>query len=153
MSEDSVWLDLVKEVLEEHQSKGGFQVLFPSYRPDMARLLANHLDLRFYDFRQEKMQSLGWEAGNIELQEATAFLYEESSKSGVLIHNMEPLLATKTEAERQQWLADFLDIGWANPVVLPITVYQGDTLEEYERVCDIELMPFAKESFLMRLAT
>jgi len=146
------WLNSVKKKYDEHLGQGGFQVLFPSYRPDMSKALANHLGLKFYDYRQAQMESLAWEAAKMTLDYATSALLEESAKSGLVVHNIESLLATKPEEERKKWLEDFLGINWPHPVVLPISVYQGDTLEEHQRVCDIELIPFAKESFIMRLA-
>ena len=152
MSKHNKWLDIVKQCFDQQARKGGFQVLFPSYRPDMSKALAFHLGLEFYDYREQKMVSLGWEADKMTLEYATEALLEKSKKSGLVIHNIESLLATKPETERKQWLSDFLDRNWPNPIILPISIYQGDTLEEHKRVCDIELTPFAKESFIMRLA-
>jgi len=152
MSKDEKWLEIVKEHYDQHHANGGFQVLFPSYRPDMSRALANHLGLKFYDYHVEQMQSLGWKAANISLEDTNQKLLHQSAKTGLVVHNIESLLATKTAFERRQWLTDFLAFDWPNPIVLPISIYQADTPEEHARVCDIELIPFAKESFIMRLA-
>lgn len=157
MSEDAIsahseWLELFKENYAKFQGEGGFLVLFPEYRPDMTRALAHSLELEFYDYRLEKMISKGWDAGNIPLESLMRTLIEESARIGIVVHNVEALLATKPEEERRQWLQDFLTFEWSNPVVLPLSIYQIDTDKNNPRVCDLELTEFAKESFLMRLA-
>jgi hypothetical protein len=146
------WLDLVKEVYERHHAKGAFQILFPEYRPDLSLALANFLDLKFFDYRESTMLSEGWNAGNINLDSMTKTLMNESRKSGLVIHNTEALLCTKSQHERRQWLAEFFSIDWPNVIILPITIYQADTLEDHPRICDIELIQFPRQSFLMQLA-
>lgn len=152
MSEHQEWLAAVQATFEQHQEQGAFQVLFPEYRPDLSHALAHHLELGFYDYRKEKMLSEGWEAGNISLEEMTRTLREESEKNGLVAHNIEALLATKTEQQRRQWLADCLESEWPNPVVMPLSIYQSETLRGNPRICHLELDEFPKESFLMRLA-
>jgi len=153
MTEHSEWLDDVKSRFDEYKGKGGFQVLFPEYRPDLTHALANHLGLGFYDFRKHKMLSEGWRAGEITLDEMATTLLEESKKSGLVVHNTEALLATKSEKERKQWYEKFFSIDWPNPIILPVSIYQSDTPRGNPRVCDISLTEFPKESFLMRLAS
>ncbi len=69
---------------------------------------------------------------------------------GLVVHNIEAILATKTDVERTQWLADFLSKEWKNPVVLPLSIYQSETPQGHSRICTIEAFP--KQSFLMRMA-
>lgn len=152
MTEHSEWLNTVKAVFDEHLEKGGFQVLFPEYRPDLSRALANSLDLEFYDYRKEKMLAEGWRAGEISLDNMTSAILEKSENTGLVVHNIEALLATKSEQERRKWFAGFFSIDWPNPVILPVCIYQEDTPRNHSRVCDISLTEFPKESFLMRLA-
>lgn len=152
MTEHSEWLGTVKAVFDKHLSKGGFQVLFPEYRPDLSRALANYLELEFYDYRKEKMLTEGWRAGEISLDTMTSALLEKSTHTGLVVHNIEALLATKSEQERRKWFADFFTIDWPNPIVLPVCIYQADTPRKQSRVCDIRFTEFPKESFLMRLA-
>lgn len=146
------WLDVVKNEYEQHHAEGGFLVLFPEYRPDLSRALANYLGLEFYDYRENVMQFFSWEASKISLEALTETLFEESEKTGLVVHNVEALLATKSDHQRAEWLAEFLTIDWSNPVVLPISIYQEDTVRGHPRVCDIELEEFPKQSFIMRLA-
>ncbi len=152
MSKHSEWLDLIKEVYERHHAKGAFQILFPEYRPDLSLALADYLDLNFFDYRESAMLSEGWNAGNINLDTMTNTLMDESRKSGLVVHNTEALLCTKSQKERRQWLAEFFSIDWHNVIILPITIYQTDTLEAHPRICDIELVQFPRQSFLMQLA-
>ncbi len=152
MAENNEWLEQFKTSYEQFDGKGGFQVLFPEYRPDMSRALAHSLGLAFYDYRQEKMMPLGWKAGEITLDSLSQTLLDESKQSGLVVHNVEALLATKPESERKQWLSDFLLFNWAHPVILPLAIYQDDTDKSNQRVCDLTSSEFPEESFLMRLA-
>lgn len=151
-SEHTDWIDTFKKTYDQFQGKGGFQVLFPEYRPDMTRALAYELELEFYDYRLEKMISQGWDAGKLSLESLTQTILEESTHIGLVVHNVEALLATKSDADRQQWLNEFLSYQWPNPIILPLSVFQEDSNRQNKRVCDLELTEFAKESFLMRLA-
>ena len=158
MSEHQEWLSTIKTVFEKHQGQGAVQVLFPEYRPDLAHAVANYLGLGFYDYRKEKMLSEGWNAGNITLEEMTQTLMNEMaglSENGLLAYNIEALLATKPEEQRQQWLAGCLDqnkIDWPKAIVLPLSIYQSDTVAGHPRVCNLQFDEFPKESFLIRLA-
>ena len=149
-NEHEDWLTNVKKVFEQHQNLGGFQVLFPEYRPDLSRALAHFLELEFFDYRETIMQPLGWDAGGLTLNNLTETLRFKSDTKGLVVHNVEALLATKTEAERTQWLADFLSKEWKNPVILPLSIYQAETPQGHSRICAIEEFP--KQSFLMRMA-
>ncbi len=152
MSEHNKWLRIIKEHFERHGTKGAFQILFPEYRPDLARALAHYLEIEFYDYRKSSMLSRGWDAGKISLEEMTRTLLQESEKSDLVIHNIEALLGTKEEAERKQWLTDFFSIKWPNTIILPLAIFQSDTPEGHPRVCDIELVQLPRQSFLMQLA-
>ena len=152
MPEHSQWLETVKKTYQQFQEKGGFQVLFPEYRPDMTRALAFELDLEFYDYRLKKMISQGWEASKLTLDSLTQTLLDESKYKGLVVHNAEALLATKPDSERQQWLREFLDYNWLHPIVMPLVVFHTDTTIDNPRVCDLAINEFPKESFLMRLA-
>jgi hypothetical protein len=142
------WLNTVEAFYDQHDKKGGYQILFPCYRPDLCKSLAHHLGLNLYDFRQEKMQPLGWDANQITLHELTNTLLEKAANTGIVAHNIEALLATKSVQERVQWLTNFLAID----SILPLAIYQGEAVEEHPRVCDIELEYFPEQSFISRLA-
>lgn len=151
-SEHPDWIGTFRKIYEQFQGQGGFQVLFPEYRPDMTKALAYELNLEFYDYRREKMLSQGWDAGKLSLDSLTQTMLEESANVGLVVHNIEALLATKLDSERQQWLNDFLSYPWPNPIILPLSIFQEDTNHQNPRVCNLELTEFPKESFLMRLA-
>lgn len=152
MSEHKEWLDKINDLYKQYDAKGAFQILFPEYRPDLSLMLANHLGVKFYDYRASVMLSEGWDAAQISLAAMTHSLFTEAEKSGLVIHNCEALLCTKSEQERQQWLADFFSIDWPNPVILPLTIYQSDTIKAHDRICDIEHIQFPKQTFIMQLA-
>jgi len=143
MAENNEWLEQFKTSYEQFDGKGGFQVLFPEYRPDMTRALAHSLGL---------VIPLGWKAGEITLDSLSQTLLDESKHLGLVVHNVEALLATKSESERKQWLSDFLTFDWKNPVVIPLAIYQAEADLDNQRVCNLTLSEFPKESFLMRLA-
>ena len=152
MSEHEEWLEIFKTSYDQLGGKGGFQVLFPEYRPDMTRALAYSLGMEFYDYRLEKMMPLGWKAGELSLESLTQTLLDESKNIGLVVHNIEALLATKPEDERKQWLHDFVAFDWPNPIVIPLVIYKDETDLDSQRVCDLKISEFPKESFLMRLA-
>lgn len=153
MSIHNVWLKTVKNVIDQHQGEGCFQILFSEYRPDLTHAMAHSFDLQFYDYRAEKMNAAGWDAGKISLDELTSALHNISIKSGLVAHNVEALLSTKSEFERKNWLAEFFSMDWPNMIILPISLYQTETLTTHSRICDLQHIALPKESFLMRLAT
>lgn len=152
LSEKNEWLDLINEVYVHNGAKGAYQILFPEYRPDLSLVLANFLGLEFFDYRQSTMLLEGWNAGKIELDSMTGTLLNEAKKSGLVVHNIEALLGTKSQLERRQWLADFFSIDWPNVIIIPLAIFQADTLKDQPRVCDIEHIQFPKQTFLMQLA-
>lgn len=152
MSEHQKWLNKITKYYKKQDTVNAFQVLFPQYRPDLSLMLAHHLNLKFFDYRASIMQSEGWNADQITLDSMTNSLLHESKKTGLVVHNIEALLCTKSKAERKQWLADFFSIDWPNPIIIPIAIYQSDTLKNHPCICDIEHIQFPEQSFVMQLA-
>ena len=152
MNKQSDWIDPFIKTYHAYSEAGGFQILFPDYRPDLAKMIASTLGLRFYDYRLEKMLEKGWEASSISLKEMTQTLINESKQGGLVAHNVEALLATRSQQERQAWLYNFFKTDWPNPVILPLAIYQSEAPCLQPRVCDLELEDIPEESFLMRLA-
>lgn len=153
MTKHREWLDSIEKVFQQHNGEGGFQILFPEYRPDLFTHLATALNLDFFDYRQTVMQPEGWDAGKISLDDLTSTLLEKSAEAAMVVHNVEALLAAKPEHQRKQWLAEFFSIDWPNTMIIPVTVFQADTLEGHSRICDIELIQLPKQSFLMQLSS
>ena len=146
------WLKIIKSVYDKHHANGAYQILFPEYRPDISRVLANYLSLSFFDYRKMTMLTEGWNASKISLDEMTSTLLRECAKSALLVHNIEALLATKSQHERQKWLADFFLIEWPNVIILPIAIYQADTVAHHSRICNLEKIHLPEQSLLMNLA-
>lgn len=100
-------------------------VLFPEYRPDLARNLAHRLGFNFHDFRREVMQGYGWQAGAIPLEQLTLELKERNRNHGVVVFNTEALLAAKPESDRQRWLETLARQDWPHPLVLCVLLFPG----------------------------
>jgi len=60
-------MNAVAAMLAAGSGRGGCLVRFPEYRPDLAKALAHHLDLEFFDFRAEVMSRLGTSAHTLGL--------------------------------------------------------------------------------------
>ncbi len=103
--------------------------VFPEYRPDLARNLAHRLGYAFHDFRREVMQGYGWEAGALPLEQLTLEIQEHSRQGGVVVFNVEALLAAKPDAERRAWLRTLAREPWPHPVVLCIVLFPQVVLE------------------------
>jgi len=61
------WMNAVAAMLAAGSGRGGCLVRFPEYRPDLAKALAHHLDLEFFDFWAEVMSRLGTSAHTLGL--------------------------------------------------------------------------------------
>ena len=136
---DANWLEVVAEHHATRGATGAGIVLFPRYQPELAMRLAEHLGLEFFDLRQDYMQQFGVAADRTSLGALDRELQERAAQTGFVCHNIEALLAVKSEDERRAWLNRFLEASWPSPVVLPITVFQGDVPEDHPGVCDLEL--------------
>lgn len=136
---DQSWLEVVEKHFDGQGPNTGSIVLFPGYRPELCVEMAKRLVLDFYDYQKEAMAPLGAKADSINFFELNDTLRGEAAKIGIVSHNVEALLSVKSELERRAWLRAFLDTDWPNPIVLPLTVFQGDAPAEHPQVCDIEL--------------
>jgi len=136
---DKNWLPVVERHFRSQQPQKSSIVLFPGYRPELCVQMAEHLGLKFYDYRKEAMEPLGTKADSINPFELNNTLREQAAESGIVAHNVEALLSVMPELERRAWVRAFLDMQWPNPIVLPLTVFQGDAPVDHPQVCDIEL--------------
>ncbi|MCB1802412.1 MAG: hemerythrin domain-containing protein [Gammaproteobacteria bacterium] len=133
------WLSVVAQHHSATGESGASIVLFPRYQPELSMSLAEHLGLVFFDLRKDYLQQFGVAADRTSLTALDPQLREWAAQSGLVCHNIEALLCVKTEQQRREWLRDFLAQDWPNPVLVPISVFQGDVPEEHPRVCDLEL--------------
>lgn len=145
------WLDPVVQLMKDGQRQGGFLLCVADYRPDVARAVAHGLDLGFFDFRAEIMVPLGWNAHRLTLEDLTETLEETASGRGLVVHNVEALLATKDETDRRRWLEQFLKRAWPFPIILPLFLFAGDAPDDDRRVLRLPAEWLPEETLLGRL--
>lgn len=144
-------MNLVSRCIKQHKS-GGYILLMPQYRPDIGRSIAQHFELRFYDYRQEVMLPLGWDAANISLDELDDRLFQEAMEKPLLAFNVEALITTKPEEQRRQWLYEFIHKPWSNKILLPLAIHQSDAPDSGTNVCDLQNTPLPEQNLINRLA-
>lgn len=116
------WIEPVSERMKQLGDTGTLLVSFPVYRPDLAKELAFHLDLEFYDFRSEYMAARGIAADKIPLNEMEGQIGSNSA-GGLVFHNVEALLASCPEDERCAWLLDIARRDFGGQVVIPLYLF------------------------------
>ncbi len=146
------WIQPIDDMIKHHDSRGGFVVMFPEYRPDLCLTLAHTLDLRCFDYRQQVMSAHGWEADKLGLANLNATLEELARTQGSLVNNVEALLATKEIDAGVQWLQQFLATPWARPLIIPIVIFTQELSAGHSRVHTIDVDAIPAQSFLNRLA-
>jgi len=144
-------MNLVSRCIKQHK-RGGYILLMPQYRPDIGRSIAQHFELRFYDYRQEVMLPLGWDAANISLDELDDRLFQEAMEKPLLAFNVEALMTTKPEEQRRQWLYEFIHKPWSNKILLPLAIHQSDAPDSSTNVCDLQNTPLPEQNLINRLA-
>lgn len=145
------WTAEIAGVVERHDRRGGFLVLFSDYRPELAHGIARALGCAVADFRKEVMAPKGWQAGQLPLADIDAYVAEKSAAGGVVVQNVEALLSTKSEAERSLWLAEFLTRDWPAPVLLPLFLFASAAPEGASRVVAVSAAETPEETLMMRL--
>lgn len=152
------WLAPVEATLARPEPPAALLVLCDAYRPDLMQALAHFCHLRFFDFRANEMVPLGQAAARLPLSsldqaiEAALAAAVAESQSGVLIHNAEALLATKSAEERARWLASVVARPGPHLVVIPITLFPGDAPSPSDHVVRIDATTLPQETLLFRLA-
>lgn len=158
------WIAPVAAELERQGNKGAFLVLFEIYRPDLVRAMAHALSMHFIDFRGQFMQPLGRDAARVPLskiedviaqsyhEDAEADRSEIKQQSGIILHNVEALLATREAAERATWMVDFLDLPTRLPVIVTLAVFANEAPLVSPRVVRVDASCVPQEKLLFRLA-
>ncbi len=144
-------LEQLDALVSRNGGSGCFFVLMPEYRPDLSKLFAHRLGLRMFDYRAIVMASYGADANRIPLHDLTDRLQQEAVDEGILAHNVEALLATKTEPERQRWLSEVMSAAWSNPMLIPLTLFTRDAPAESGRVLDLREVTFEDQGLISRL--
>jgi len=149
------WTAPVATLIANAGRRGGFLVAFPEYRPQLVEALADELGLEFWDYRIERMAPLGWQAGQLPMTDVDQFIWETLTQSagGVVVHNVEALLAAKSLQDRRDWFAALLAAPWQRPVIVPVAVFQPEMPVHPQRIhrLDPDLLP--PETILGRLAS
>lgn len=134
---------------------GAIAVVFPSYRPDLARQLAAILKAGFRDFRQSRMAPLGWDASKLPvsaLDEAIAA--EMASGRDIVFHNAEALLSLQGAESRQAWFKSVLSRPWPHRIALTLALYPRDLPPgETTRIAPLDAETLPAETILDRLST
>ena len=136
--------------LEAAPGNGTLMVL-AEYRPDIARMAANHLDFRFYDYREQVMQPRGWEAADITLEQLSHTLEQESTATPLLAFNTEALLAVYSSTERAAWLRSFCHHEWTHTVLLSVTAFAEDLPDLPQQICDLRATSIPDQNLINRL--
>ena len=151
MSAEDGWLDSISRMVNESGGKGGILLVFPEYRPDLVKAVAHSLALKYYDYREERLRPLGPDAYRVGLEDLDRLLGELSDAGGAVVFNVEALLATKDEAERNRWLEAFLEADWPSTVVVPVTRFAPPADGAEARVLYLDEQGLPEQSLLGRL--
>jgi hypothetical protein len=146
------WLECVRTRVEAHHNRGGFLIVFPDYRPDLIKQMAHGLGLEFIDIRAELMAPLGWEAHSLALAAVDNLLRQRTTETGVVAHNSEALLATKTRHERETWLQAVVADDRPHPLLVPITLFATEIASSStDRICVLEPEHLSEQTLISRL--
>ena len=157
-TEATAWLEPVRAALSRSGPPAPLLVVFEAYRPDLVRAMAHHLGFRFVDFRAEHMLPLGAEGARLPLSRLSDVMHralaadDGPAASGLVLHNVEALLATRPAAERIGWLADFVARDSAAPVIVPLAVFADDAPSGHGNVVRIDAGALPPEKLLFRMA-
>lgn len=158
------WLAPVEAAFKKQGSTGAFLVLFETYRPDLVRAMAHAFSMRFIDFRQQYLQPLGLDAARVPLARINEVIAKSHSSDngskdqeieqlrGIVLHNVEALLATADRAARAAWMAEFVALPYHVPVFVPLAVFADEAPTASPRVTRIEGSCVPQEKLLFRLA-
>ena len=152
---DRPWMTLVATAVKAGGCSGAFLVVFPIYRPDLVGEMARAMSYAHFDFRSERMMPLGWRAAELSLdflEDAARNHPDAGSAPGLVLHNAEALLATRTADERRRWLAAVCDWPTPRPILVSAAVFIDDLPPAGPRVVHIDGAAMPQQSLLMRLA-
>lgn len=145
------WITPIADLVERHSARGGFLVIMPEYRPDLSKALAYNLDLGFFDVRAQLLTPLGWNAHAYTLPALDAEIGSRTKDQGLLLHNMEALLATKAEHERRAWLWNTIENDWPSPVMIVLAVFGHEAPADHPRVHAVARAAMPEQTTVGRL--
>ena len=145
------WMSPIAETLWAHECRGNFLIALQTYRPDAVQMIAKEFDLKFCDFRATYMAPMGAGAGKLSFQRLERIMDEVSADGGIILHNVEALLATKQKHERLKWLSKFVIHTRRHPLLIPLSIFCSDAPEGCNRVAWIEPTAVPQQKLLARL--
>lgn len=149
--DNSLWIERVLSFVHKAGPEQGLFLSLPDYRPDLAQFLAAKLGLHFVDFRATKMSELGWQAGKLTLGELSQNLSEQAALRGIMVLNVEALLATKTKAQRIDWYTAFVEAKFEHTALLVMTLFSEEIETEASRHLRLERSDIPEHGILKRM--
>lgn len=147
----SPWLATIDDAIERHGRRGAFLVSFPEYRPELAAIIADRLDMPLCDFRAEIMAPLGWHATTLPLVSLESAICDRLDARGLVFNNAEALLAAKTASDRQSWFQEVLTTPRTAPLIVPIALFADDANRDSDRFIAISTDDLPESTLLTRL--
>lgn len=149
--DSSRWLATIDDAIERHGCRGAFLVSFPDYRPELAAIIADRLDMPLCDFRADIMAPLGWNAATLTLASLESAIVDRLDARGLVLSNAEALLAAKTASDRQSWFQEVLTIPRTAPLIVPIALFAADADRESDRFIALSTDDLPESTLLTRL--
>lgn len=147
------WVAAVAKAVSDGGGKGGYLVSMGTYRPDLVRVLATALGYGFIDFRAEFMAPLGIGASGVPLERIYEVAADPEIRAGIVIHNTEGLLSTRSAESRKAWFAGLLERPYDHAVIITLALYGAEAPTDNPRVVHIDPTTLPDEKMLIRLAT
>ncbi len=151
VSPNHVWMTPIAHTLETHGFRGNFLIALQTYRPRAVRMIADEFNMAFCDFRATYMAPKGMKAGSVSLHQLDQFLDDERSERGLVLHNVEALLATKSKHKQSKWLSDFVQKSSRHPILVPLSLYFTRAPIGCDRVVWIDPTNVPQETLLVAL--
>jgi hypothetical protein len=145
------WLERIDQALARHDRRGGFLLPMAEYRPELAAVIAERLGLGLCDFRAEVMAPRGWQAARLPLIALDQAIAQRLDERGLVMQNVEALLATCPLERRKAWLAQFMADPWPAPVLLPLALFAADVAPSAARRIDLSAELLPQSNLLIRL--
>ncbi len=146
----SGWLDPLLERLADGPATRLLLLAMPAYRPELIRAAAEVTGFVHLDFRRDVMVRAGEDPARLPLALIEATIEAHAGAPGLILQNVEALLATRPPAERRAWLGRQAGSTQPLPVVLPIALFVAE-LPDGPAVVSIDADDLPADTLLMRL--
>ena len=150
MTTPSNWLDPLRRRVAESVSPRGMVLALPAYRPDLSRAAAEMLGYGYCDFRAEVMARAGADLAGLPLSLIDDTIASMAGTTGLVLQNVEALLAVSAPPARRQWLASFVGRSLPVNVILPMVLFVGDLPDSHD-VVTVAPEAVPDDSLMMRL--